>query len=216
LFREHVVKEAKYFFKDNVSKLMEKDPVVGPSSLVISSCISLALCIINRVLKRYSETVAEGDGTKGSGPSVRAGAPETRILCTVAAKDSPSDYVQLMNCAFSAQRLGVVIDAFILSDVDSTFLQQATHIAGGLYMRPEPSVVEQPSAMVNYLIYSFLPANSMRSVLRLPARREVDFRACCFATRRVISQGYTCSVCLSTFSDPREVYELEHADTGRT
>lgn len=52
------------------SLLPHTDPVVGPSSLVISSCISLALCIINRVLKRYSETVAEGDGTKGSGPSV--------------------------------------------------------------------------------------------------------------------------------------------------
>jgi transcription initiation factor TFIIH subunit 3 len=45
------------------------------------------------------------------------------------------------------QRSEVVVDACMLSNSDSTFLQQATHLTGGIYMRPK-----QRGALLQYLL----------------------------------------------------------------
>lgn len=45
------------------------------------------------------------------------------------------------------QRSEVVVDACMLSSSDSTFLQQATHLTGGIYMRPK-----QRGALLQYLL----------------------------------------------------------------
>lgn len=46
------------------------------------------------------------------------------------------------------------MDACMLSGTDSTFLQQATHLTGGIYMRPK-----QRGALLQYLLVrKHLPA----------------------------------------------------------
>ncbi len=50
------------------------------------------------------------------------------------------------------QRSEVVVDACMLASTDSTFLQQATHLTGGIYMRPK-----QRSALLQYLLVGPLP-----------------------------------------------------------
>lgn len=42
---------------------------------------------------------------------------------------------------------------------------------------------------------------SAKEFLNFPNPHQVDFRACCFKTKKLISTGYTCSVCLSTFGE---------------
>ena len=44
------------------------------------------------------------------------------------------------------------MDACMLASTDSTFLQQATHLTGGIYMRPK-----QRSALLQYLLVGPLP-----------------------------------------------------------
>ena len=49
------------------------------------------------------------------------------------------------------QRSEVVIDACMLSGSESTFLQQATHLTGGIYLRPRLR-----GALLQYLLVCFL------------------------------------------------------------
>lgn len=46
------------------------------------------------------------------------------MLVITAAPDSSQQYVPVMNCIFSAQKLGVPVDACVLGEADSLFLQQ--------------------------------------------------------------------------------------------
>ncbi len=52
--------------------------------------------------------------------------------------DVPMQYIPVMNAIFSAQRAEVAIDALVLSGTcESSLLQQAAHLTGGLYFRPQ-------------------------------------------------------------------------------
>ena len=86
------------------------------------------------------------------------------------------------------------IDSCILGPDDSSLLQQAADLTGGMYLR-----IEQTSALLQYLLTVFLPRPALRPKLALPARPGVDFRAACFCHRRLIDVGYVCSVCLTVF-----------------
>ncbi len=54
-------------------------------------------------------------------------------------------------CGARLQRTEVVIDACMLSGSESTFLQQATHLTGGIYLRPKLR-----GALLQYLLVRFL------------------------------------------------------------
>ena len=73
-------------------------------------------------------------------------------------------------------------------------LMQATHMTGGLYLRPKT-----PSALLQYLCTAFSVNSFSRKFLELPASQGIDFKATCFCHSNVISVGFVCSVCLSVF-----------------
>ena len=63
-----------------------------------------------------------------------------------------------------------MVDACMLASTDSTFLQQATHLTGGIYMRPK-----QRSALLQYLLVGLLPLMTILVVRVLPAgEQEAD------------------------------------------
>lgn len=146
----------------------------------ISQALSKSLCYIQRALRES--------------PSLSA-----RMLVLQASADAHGDYNAFMNCTFSAQRSSVPIDAAVFSSPssvhkDSSFLQQASYITGGVYVRPD-----RPEALLQYFLHLFLPSHHLRQALRLPKQESVDFRAACFCHRKAVEQAYVCSVCLSIF-----------------
>ncbi|XP_042520796.1 general transcription and DNA repair factor IIH subunit TFB4 isoform X2 [Macadamia integrifolia] len=143
---------------------------------LFSGSLSLALCYIQRVFR---------SGTLH---------PQPRILCLQGSPDGPEQYVAVMNAIFSAQRSMVPIDSCVIGAQHSAFLQQASYITGGVYLKPQ-----LPDGLFQYLSMVFATDLLSRSFLRLPKPVGVDFRASCFCHKKTIDMGYICSVCLSIF-----------------
>lgn len=143
-----------------------------------------------------------------------------RILVVRAAEDNSAQYLSLMNAVFTAQKLGVLIDACIIPPTrmsysaddplrqssttlqessNSSLFQQAADLTGGIYLR-----IPRPAGLLQYLLSVFLPRAGLRSQLILPdcgggAATGVDFRSACFCHRKMVDLSYVCSVCLSIF-----------------
>jgi len=142
---------------------------------MFSGALSLALCYINRMVKER----------------VRI---KPRILLLQVSPDTPPQYIPVMNCIFSAQKQFVPVDSCILSNSDSSFLQQASHLTGGIYVRPH-----HQEGLLEYLLSCFLADQYTRKFINLPTLTRVDYRASCFCHKKVIDMGFVCSVCLSIF-----------------
>lgn len=99
---------------------------------------------------------------------------------------------------------------------DTVFLQQASHLTSGAYLR-----LDHPSGLLQYLMVSFpssplprrtsdnadpcfdpqttfLPGRSTRKHIQLPVQEQVDLRAACFCHRKIVDVGFVCSLCLSS------------------
>ncbi|KAK1295561.1 hypothetical protein QJS10_CPA16g00995 [Acorus calamus] len=153
------------------------DPTAAnAASGMLSGSLSLALCYIQRVLR---------------GGLLH---PQPRILCVQGSPDGPEQYVAVMNSIFSAQRSMVPIDSCVIGVQHSTFLQQASYITGGVYLKPQ-----QLDGLFQYLSMVFATDLHSRNFIQLPKPVGVDFRASCFCHKKTIDMGYVCSVCLSIF-----------------
>ncbi|RHZ76478.1 hypothetical protein Glove_197g60 [Diversispora epigaea] len=161
-------------------------------SSMMAGALSLALCYINRITK-----------------SDEIGHIKSRILIISVSPDSPYQYISIMNCIFSAQKLGIPIDVCKISESDnSVFLQQASHITGGRYLRLS---IDQSRGFLHFLMKTFLPDRFVRRHLCLPGDEKVDFGAACFCHKKTINIGYVCSVCLSIYCQ-----QLEECSTCRS
>mmetsp|Transcript_12593 Transcript_12593/g.27207 ORF Transcript_12593/g.27207 Transcript_12593/m.27207 type:complete len:291 (-) Transcript_12593:552-1424(-) len=165
-------------------KLLEQDASSGsaPGPMALSGALSRALCLIHRL--------------KATPAWARARC-RPRVLCMVGSPDAPMQYIPVMNAIFSAQRAEVAIDALLLHTTDSTFLQQAVHLTGGLYFKPS-----HRGAALQYLLQTLSADTHTRSMLAVHQPLGVDFRASCFCHKQTIDMGYVCSVCLSIFCQP--------------
>jgi len=143
--------------------------------VMLSGALSLGLCYINRIVKENQHI-------------------RPRILVIQASPDTSAQYIPIMNCIFSAQRQGILLDSVVLSSDDSTFLQQASHLTGGIYLKPM-----HQNGLLQYLLSCLLADPYARKYLNLPTQSKVDYRASCFCHKRVIDIGFVCSVCLSIF-----------------
>jgi transcription initiation factor TFIIH subunit 3 len=150
------------------------------SEPLLSAALSLAICRVQRMHRLDPRT-------------------EGRLLILHASPDAPAQYLACMNCVFAAQKLGMLVDTVMLSSAggDSMVLQQASHLTGGLYLKPDAQTVR---ALGQYLVTSVLPNKHMRSRLQPPTQREPDPRALCFETQQPVEMGFACSVCLAVFS----------------
>ncbi|PWA83496.1 basal transcription factor complex subunit-related protein [Artemisia annua] len=163
-------------FVSKDEELNRDDSVDGIGSSLLSGALSMALCYIQRVFRSGSLH------------------PQPRILCLHGSQDGPGQYVAIMNSIFSAQRSMVPIDSCVIGSQHSTFLQQASYITGGVYLRPQ-----HLDGLFQYLTTVFATDLHSRNFLQLPKASGVDFRASCFCHKKTIELGYICSVCLSIF-----------------
>lgn len=150
----------------------------GGGSSTMSAAVALALCYIHRLTQ--NEQV------------------NSRILVLQVSPDEPGQHIAMMNSIFTAQRMGVTIDSCTLSQSDSVFMQQASHLTDGICFKP-PAPLDATPALLQHLMVVFLPSKKIRQFLRLPSSDSVDLRASCFLTKTMIDEGYVCSVCLSVF-----------------
>lgn len=172
---ESLLKKLEEFVEKDES-LCREGSVDGPGFSLLSGSLSMALCYIQKVFR--------------SGPLH----PRPRILCLHGSPDGPGQYVAIMNAIFSAQRSMVPVDSCILGAQHSAFLQQASYITGGVYLKPQLL-----DGLFQYLSTVFATDLHSRSFLQLPKPVGVDFRASCFCHKNTIDMGYICSVCLSIF-----------------
>ncbi|KAK2168671.1 hypothetical protein LSH36_15g15019 [Paralvinella palmiformis] len=145
--------------KDQLKDLILNDPQGELySDSLMAGVMCRALCYINRLTKEN--------------PSENKSA---RILVIKGSEDNPSQYLNLMNVIFTAQK-------------------HACDITGGIYLK-----LPQLSGLLQYLLWVFLPDPKTRNDLTLPPKVKVDYRAACFCHRNLVDIGYVCSVCLSIF-----------------
>lgn len=217
---------------DGVAELVEKaardatnpDAPLHTAQAAMASAFSVSLCLINRFLVAANTGVSalhdshmwnrgnaddEGvitamasGGKKKSNKKARAWSP--RILLVQASDDRSSDYNALMNCAFAAKKLQVVVDGcFIPSpggSKSSAFLEQTSDLTGGLFLAPS-GAAQANKALTEVLLSVFLPPRSCRGKLNLPATNKVDFRARSFDTGEIVDTAFVCEKCLSIFKN---------------
>jgi transcription initiation factor TFIIH subunit 3 len=147
-----------------------------PVSTHLSNAVAQALCYIQRCIRE-----------KPVGYEF-----QPRILVVKTCPDSPAQYNAIMNCIFAAQKDSVPIDSCVLWN-DSSFLQQASDMTSGVYLR-----IPDPRGLLQYLLWTCLPDAPTRQLLCMPKTKEVDYRAACVCHSRLVETGYVCSTCLSS------------------
>lgn len=162
------------FLAKNSHHSFTEDSAPAELGSKLGAALSLSLCIANKLIRE--------DITP-------------RILVFMASPDVSKQYISVMNCIFSAQKLKILIDSCILYREDSSLLQQAAYITGGVYLRP----AMQEDALIEYLLCAFLPDGDTRQYLKVPLLQKVDFRASCFCHKQPRDVAFVCSVCLSIF-----------------
>ncbi|XP_064391625.1 general transcription factor IIH subunit 3-like [Halichondria panicea] len=160
-----------------VAKLSSAPADTVSTSTLLSGAISKSLCYI----QRQNRELLIGRTLN------------SRILVVRSSSDSAPQYIHTMNCIFAALKNRVPIDSCVLWE-DSGFLQQASDVTGGVYIR-----TPEPSGLLQYLLWVFLPDPSTRDHLLLPSSVEIDYRAACFCHHKLVDVGFVCSVCLSIF-----------------
>jgi len=184
--------------EDNNNNNEEKGMPIAWSGALLRS-----LCLIHKMQATATSNALSSTNTSGITPSTSAttgtiSSPgsNARILCVSSSPDDPGQYLATMNAIFAAQRASILIDACVLAEKDSSFMQQASYLTKGAYVRPA-----KPGALVQYLLAAFTADASSREYLRLPQAPKVDFRASCFCHKKPTALGYVCSVCLSIFCE---------------
>ena len=113
--------------------------------------------------------------------------------------DTPAEYNSFMNCIFSAQKMGCLIDGLLLSSrIDSSALQQACHLTDGTYHRHSADL----SQLLLVLLHKFLASQSTRKLLAAPLQDTVSFKASCVCHQRAVEFAFVCTVCLSLTCEP--------------
>ncbi|KAI8098794.1 TFIIH subunit Tfb4/p34 [Halteromyces radiatus] len=172
LVTEQIVEGLQDLLSD--TDILQKD---NYTSSMITGAFSMALCYINRIIKVDD-----------------LGHIKPRILILSVSPDAAQQYIPLMNCIFSAQKMGIPVDVCKIHNEQTAFLQQAANITNGVFIH-----VDDSQALLQYLMFAFLPERYARNYLNLPSQDLVDFRAACFCHKNIVDIGYVCSVCLSIF-----------------
>ena len=114
------------------------------------------------------------------------------------AEDDAAQYNGTMNCIFSAERHGVLVDAVSVAPTPSALMKQAAHLTGGAFLHVAPAKLAQllPSALA-----AFAADAKCRVDLNLPFLEEADFRVACFccAPPATLDRGWVCTTCLSVY-----------------
>lgn len=166
--------------------------------LTLTGAVSMALTYTNRVLtvdQAITTTTASAISSTTKTTETATGWGSTslrlRILVVTANNDDNIRYIPIMNLIFAAQRMKVPIDVVQLGSTDLPYLQQASDATLGVYLR-----LQDPQGLIQVLSTAYFVEPSIRPYIVLPTNTNVNYRALCFITGKLVDLGYVCSVCL--------------------
>ncbi len=161
---------------ENLQRLINAPNSEERTRSSLSGALGLALAFINRLSNEAGRSLIK-----------------SKILVISVSNDECFHYISLMNCIFAAQKMRIPIDVCKIGE-EATFLQQAADATNGVYM-----LVKVPKGIIQYLLTAMFVEPSIRSLVNLPTNNDIDFRASCILTKKVVDIGYVCSVCLCIF-----------------
>ncbi|KAK6070111.1 transcription initiation factor TFIIH subunit 3 [Seiridium cupressi] len=185
------------------SLITETDTSDLTSTTLVAGALTTALAYIHKASLAYAPPKQSTDPANPTAPSAAPQNPtlHARILVISVSDSEPAQYIATMNAVFAASHARIPIDTLSVSPhATPTFLQQAAFITSGSYL----SCASNPSGLLSYLMFGFLPDAESRTHLVTPTQDSVDFRAACFCHRKVIDKGFVCSICLSIFCEVPE------------
>ncbi|KAF8357238.1 gtf-2H3 [Pristionchus pacificus] len=143
---------------------------------VLAATLATAICQIRKAAtlgtNKSEETIS---GQKG------------RIVIISLLPDFGSQHSLLMNLFFSAHKHDICIDVVSLGG-SSALLQQAADITAGVFQ-----VIHKIEDLPRILMTRCLPVSIRDST----SFTTVDYRAACVCHEKLVSNGWTCSVCLA-------------------
>lgn len=212
------------------------DEFTSTHTTLLAGALTLALSYINKATLTASPGSSAGTTTgTDAGPNaasasqlpsyntaatataaaVSTGNLTSRILVLSTSAALASQYIPLMNLTFAAQRLRIPLDILKLAG-GAVLLQQASFTTSGLFLTPlvPATATPNPQGLLQYLFQAFLPDAPARRHLVPPTDVDVDFRAACFCHRRVVDEGFVCSICLSIFCKEGAAVIRERGDAS--
>ena len=177
----------------------------------LSKGLSVAVSRLNKMINQQKARLS---GTE---------AVQNRIILLQATNYDPDCFVQVINAAFAAQKLEIVIDAVDLtSDSARTsspciLLQKICGLTNGLCYNPfalqtnsnsnEPKTFGK-EMLLHMLFNYFLPDLHLREKFLLPenlvAKKNDYNKTICFCHNRLVNRGFVCSVCLAVFCEKQK------------
>lgn len=164
--------------KTGIMDLVKHGPVTPSTDCALAGALGIALCKTSNNQHKLSSRIIV-------------------VSCSIQPGSYASQYMNLMNAFFSAQKINVPIDGCVYMKDENqrgSILEQGCDLTGGHYLN-----VPDINGNLEYLMWIFLPNNQTRETLILPERRKAAHPAVCFCHRNIIDIGYVCSVCLSIF-----------------
>ena len=118
-----------------------------------------------------------------SGVKVRS-----RLLIFSLCPDQSSSYVSMMNGIFSTQKQSIPVDSCVLADMDSLFLQQASHLTKGIYSRVPTN---NQHALLQYLMVRNY------HTIRVSHNKSTQIEGISYITSLSDLLSVFCSLCIS-------------------
>lgn len=163
--------------QNGIVDLVKNSRMIVSNDCLLAGAIGMALCKINRFKKIPSRILV--------------------VSCSIQAGSYATQYMNLMNSFFAAQKMNVPIDSCVYMKEEpkrGSIIEQGCDLTGGHFLN-----IPDISGNLEYLLWIFLPSTNVRETLLLPERKKATHRAACFCHRTIIEIGYVCSVCLSIF-----------------
>lgn len=204
--------------RENLKRLSARltpEEIGSSQQTSLAGALGKALCYSRRVtqqqrLQQQQAAVAGTAVKKTAGGHVLASTAvsasrikrSTRILAIGCGRETQNQYLHFINAVFTAQKMGVVIDALVLdNENDSLMLQQAADLTSGRYHK-----ISHLRDTLSVLFAAFLIEPSIRDKVYVFRRfMPIDYRAACFCHHKLIDTGFVCSVCLSVFCTFRPI-----------
>eukprot|EP00730_Choanoeca_flexa_P002484 TRINITY_DN11065_c0_g1_i2.p1 TRINITY_DN11065_c0_g1~~TRINITY_DN11065_c0_g1_i2.p1 ORF type:complete len:310 (+),score=44.03 TRINITY_DN11065_c0_g1_i2:98-1027(+) len=159
----------------------------------LAPALSKGLCYCNKHLKpRQQKQMTERDES-------RTYVDQARVLVLSTSSEASDEYVPVMNVAFAAKKINVLIDVCSIGTTNS-LLQQTADLTQGRHL-----TLDDTSNLLQHLLCTFASDAVTRGVMKHEEAVAVNYQATCFCHGRSVSQGLVCSVCLSIFCEPKVV-----------
>lgn len=163
-----------------VEEFIQLSQQTGSQEISVTKALLTTLCVANRRI-----TQAQRFDT------------QIRFVLITASPVPTTDFVTCMNCAFAAQKLGIVIDVFDFSqNTNSPTLMQLVHHTEGWYVNAKDA---SQGVLAHMLLAYFSASLAQRTIP--PMQLATDMRSVCFCHQKLINIGYVCSVCLAVFCE---------------